>query len=173
MHRLARLGLRAQLSLLFSLFALSALLLLGTASARLLSVRTTTLVGGALEEVAVELADDLARTLDERLGDLRLLSRSAVVQAAVPADAVRSRLESLREHSPAFLWVGLLGTSGAVSVGSDYLLEGANLAGRPWFQDALERPVAADIPNPTLLERSLLREGQRPPQAAHRAGRAG
>lgn len=103
-------------------------------------------------------ADQLSRSLARRAAELEML---ADLPAKGIAPAVwRQQIDRLRKSSRAYVWIGATDDQGQVIAGSDGLLEGANIAQRPVFQEgsrglwfgSLHPPVALTQP---LRERQL------------------
>ena len=60
-------------------------------------------------------------------------------------------LERLREPTRPYVWVGVAGLDGTVIAGTRGWLEGQSIAGRPVFQQALERSFVGDLHPPVAL----------------------
>lgn len=73
----------------------------------------------------------------------------------------------LREHltltsdiDTRFSWIGYVDSTGRVLVSSNGMLEGANVAERPWFARGLEGPFAGDVHDAVLLQNLLPRRDE-------------
>lgn len=134
--------------------------LLGTAgSAMLLRSERQRLLADAGTRLAA-FAGIMAQRLDSGLAswahDVGMLARFEAFERR-PADpaAARRLLEDLRSRSPSFSWIGFTGTDGRVIAATDGLLEGTNVAARPWFNPGLAGLHLGDV-HPAVLLAKLL-----------------
>ncbi|WP_458093640.1 sensor domain-containing diguanylate cyclase [Roseomonas sp. WA12] len=129
------------------------LLLLRTERQRLLDD-----AGTRLASFATVMAQRLDSGLASWAHDVGMLARFEVFERR-PADpaAARRLLEDLRSRSPTFSWIGFTGTDGRVIAATDGLLEGANVAARPWFNPGLAGLHLGDV-HPAVLLAKLLPE---------------
>ncbi|MFH5923982.1 GGDEF domain-containing protein [Roseomonas xinghualingensis] len=134
--------------------------LLGTAgSALLLRAERQRLLYEAGERLA-GFAQLMAQRLDTGLvswvNDVGLLARFEAFERQPPDPAVARRLlEDLRNRSPSFSWIGFTDAEGRVIAATDGLLEGVDVAARPWFRPALSGLHLGDV-HPAVLLAKLL-----------------
>ena len=95
-------------------------------------------IGDSLALRAQEMADKLDRGMYERRQDIQIETRALVDVGLDKGPAVmRKRLDALREASASYAWIGYADTVGKVLAATDGLLEGENVAQRPWFSGAV------------------------------------
>ena len=146
--------LRTILVLVFAVSAI-ALTLLGTlAVAQFITGRTQVRAEARMADLAGQLRQLIDANIDERLGDMAVLTGVARSTAATP-EARRTWIEALRATYPAYAWIGFADRDGRVTAATGGLLEGASVAARPWFQRGLDGPAVADVHEAVLLARAL------------------
>lgn len=106
----------------------------------------------------------LARRLDAGLAawaqDVVLLARFAAFRQDPPnPGAARTLLEDLQARSPEFSWIGFAGTDGRVIAATGGLLEGQDVAARPWFAGGMHGVHLGDV-HPAVLLAKLLPASQ-------------
>lgn len=94
----------------------------------------------------------LTRALSEEWHDLASSARE--FSGADPA-TLRRRLDALRGAGDKVSWIGVAAPDGTVLSSTGGLLEGENVAQRPWFQQGLTGPFAGDVHEAVLLARLL------------------
>ncbi|WP_412028748.1 ATP-binding protein [Deinococcus yunweiensis] len=107
-----------------------------------------------LIQVAVVAAQSLDRTMEERYRDVLLARSLGEMHSGTPAQQ-RRLLEQLQRDSPELAWVGVTDAAGTVRAATGGLLEGADVAGRPWFRQGLAGPSVGDV-HPALLLSAML-----------------
>ena len=95
---------------------------------------------------------DFARALH---GDWRALSHIGAQAATADNDALRSLLDAAVGDGARISWAGLAGLDGTVRAASGGMLEGADVAARPWFQHGLAGAFAGDVHGALLLNELL------------------
>jgi hypothetical protein len=113
-----------------------------------------------LQSLARGGADQLGRALNARWRELKALSEFA--RSREPADTLRIRLEAIKAANPAYAWIGLADAGGRVVVATGRLLEGQNMADRPWFKDGSDGPFAGE-PHEAVLLRGILSDPEAEP----------
>jgi signal transduction histidine kinase len=110
-------------------------------------------VGTALMHLAAEMADKLDRSLFERYREISLIASTheALRNPVTSLQAQRTLLESIQQTYPHYAWIGITDAKGTVRIGTDHLLEGENVAERPWFQAGLQGPYVGDVHEAVLL----------------------
>lgn len=147
---------RVRIGLAFSLLAMALFLAIGVASgmhARQQSARETT---AALQQLADRLAQRLDADMVARVREIdQLASLETLLEAEVPPVRWRALVERLQRSMPEYSWIGVAGVDGTVRAATQGLLEGRNVAQRPWFQGAMAGPLVGDV-HEALLLASLL-----------------
>ncbi|MBU8545509.1 MULTISPECIES: GGDEF domain-containing protein [Roseomonadaceae] len=112
--------------------------------------------GQRMESAAAAMAGRLDAGLQEWGRDVALLTRFAAFHAEPPEPAAARRLlDDLKTRSPDFSWIGFTGPDGRVIAATGGLLEGMNVAARPWFAGGLEGLYLGDVHPAVLLARLL------------------
>ncbi|GJD48026.1 Sensor histidine kinase RcsC [Methylobacterium crusticola] len=151
-------------TLLAAAFASLALALTLAGSLAVQQIAAATLRDRIAWEVT-DLAGHIRAVLDasmyERWADMQILSRT-LGSAPGTADQ-RSWISALHAAHPAYAWAGFADRSGQVTASTGRLLEGSNVAARPWFRQGLAGPHAGDVHEALLLETVLppLPDGER------------
>lgn len=98
----------------------------------------------------------LARKLHEREREIALLSKSyTLTELALPSYPLKVRLQQLQQSYPFYAWIGVVGADGTVLAATNNMLEGQNVAHRPWFTAGIQRPYVGDVHEAVLLEKLL------------------
>jgi diguanylate cyclase (GGDEF)-like protein len=134
------------------------------------------LLGGGLAAMALlrehdRLVEDHGRRLEAAAGamagrldagllawgrDVALLTRFAAFHAEPPDPAAARRLmEDLKTRASEFTWIGFASPEGRIIAATGGLLEGANVAARPWFAGGREGLYLGDVHPAVLLARLL------------------
>lgn len=95
---------------------------------------------------------DFARALE---ADWRALSHLGAQAATADNDALRSMLDAAVGDGARVSWAGLASLDGTVMAASGGMLEGADVAARPWFQRGLAGAFAGDVHGALLLNELL------------------
>ncbi len=161
---LARLFLRRRrlgswLSLWLALSVLLSTAVLVVVLGHLAAVELKGSVGAGLAARARYAAQQLDGTMHERYREVQLLaSRGDFAAPGLPAAARRDIVEHLQESYPLYAWIGLADMDGKVVAATGGMLEGADVAARPWFGGALSGRHVHDVHDAKLLARLLPRE---------------
>ncbi|WBV44995.1 sensor domain-containing diguanylate cyclase [Pseudoroseomonas cervicalis] len=116
--------------------------------------------GARLAGQAAEMARRLDGELAEWAAQVERLARFQVFRQQPPDRALaRGLLEDLRMAAPTFSWIGFAGRDGRVIAATGGLLEGVDVAQRPWFGPGLRGPHLGDV-HPAVLLARLLPEAQ-------------
>ncbi|MBL0728026.1 diguanylate cyclase domain-containing protein [Piscinibacter sp. HJYY11] len=106
------------------------------------------------------LRDALDRGMAQHYEEVHVIARlDQVARHRDPAQA-RRVLESVRASFPLFTWIGLTDAQGNVIASADGLLEGKNVAARPWFKGATQASFVGDVHAAVLLEKLLPRQSE-------------
>jgi len=115
-------------------------------------------IGQQFSELAAQATDKLDRTLFERFREVELLANQPGFGSLDTLPQKRRLLEEMQKTYAYYAWLGLTDKDGKVLVSANGLLEGANVAQRPWFRRALEGVHLTDVHEAELLDK-LLRTG--------------
>ena len=112
--------------------------------------------GERLAVTATLMAERLDLGLRAWARDVGLLARfGAFAQEPPDRAATRQLLEDLKARSPEFSWIGFAGADGRVIAATGGLLEGVDVAARPWFAPGLQGLHLGDVHPAVLLARLL------------------
>jgi HAMP domain-containing protein len=151
-----RYSLRARAALLCGGGALVVTLLLGGIARTLVRRSLESHVGSSFENLAVQIADKIDRTIFERARALELASNLPALRNADVAPAERRRvLEVFQQSAPDFGWIGFMDTAGRVVAATGGIFENADLAERPWFRLAREQRYTGGVRDLPELARDI------------------
>jgi diguanylate cyclase (GGDEF)-like protein len=120
-------------------------------------------IGDSLALRAQEMADKLDRGIYERRQDIQFEARELTEDGMREGAAgLRKTLNALRETSASYAWIGYADTVGKVLAATGGLLEGQNVAQRPWFSGAVSTAFVGDAHRALLLEKHLNPSGGEP-----------
>lgn len=112
--------------------------------------------GQNLQEVAVQLRDKIELDLHERYSDLAVAAALSGQQLAKQQTGdVSALLSALAQNFSSYAWIGLTSADGTVLASTGDMLKGMNVAHRPWFQEARDKPYLGDAHKAVLLEEKL------------------
>ena len=160
--RFAPRGLGAWLALAFSLLTVVLTLLLVEVVERFATAQVKSSIGNGLGEMAMQTADKLDRGMFERYREVQLMARRGDLLAPGASHAERRRiLGDMQSTYGYYEWIGMAGLDGTVLVEARGLLEGKNVAKRPWFINALKGTFVGDVHEAVLLAKLLpVQEGE-------------
>ncbi|MEN3274555.1 MAG: hypothetical protein V7631_345 [Massilia sp.] len=122
-----------------------------------------TSIGNGLRELAQQTADKLDRGMYERYREVRLLAqRRDLAPGNAGLAARRAVLDDVQASYGYYDWIGMAAVDGTVEVAGKGLLEGANVAARPWFRNALKGINVGDVHDAVLLARLLPKDDGEP-----------
>lgn len=147
-----------QLMLMLGGLVLLITLVLAGVLESLVTRREEAAIGRQFSELAAQAADKLDRTLFERYREVELLANQPGFGSVDTLPQKRRLLEDMQKTYAYYAWLGLTDRQGKVLVSANGLLEGANVAQRPWFRRALEGVHLTDVHEAALLDK-LLRTG--------------
>ncbi|MEM8512085.1 PAS domain S-box-containing protein [Massilia sp. MP_M2] len=155
-HRLIPRGLGARLALAFTLMSGVLTLLLVEVVERSATAQVKSSIGAGLGEMAMQTADKLDRGLYERFREVRLMARRNDLISPATSQTERRRILADMQSTYGFYeWIGLADLDGTVLVEARGLLEGKNVAKRPWFSNALAGKYVGDVHEAVLLAKLL------------------
>ena len=155
-------GLGAWLALAFSLLTVVLTLLLVEVVERFATDQVKSSIGSGLGEMAMQTADKLDRGMYERYREVRLMARRGDLVAPGTSHAERRRILGDMQSSYGYYeWIGMAALDGTVLTEARGLLEGKNVAKRPWFINALKGTYVGDVHEAVLLAKLLpVQEGE-------------
>lgn len=113
-------------------------------------------IGNGLAELALQTSDKLDRGMHERYREVRLMSmRKDLTSREVNLDDKRRVLDERQQTYGFYAWIGLTDPDGKVLAATQKMLEGANVAQRPWFRNALAGNFLGDVHEAVLLAKLL------------------
>lgn len=113
-------------------------------------------IGFGLGELAQQAADKLDRGMYERYREVNLLARRiADLGPASTLESQRRMLDDAHRSYGYYSWMGIATVDGKVQLAARGLLEGANVAARPWFTNALAGTHIGDVHEALLLAKLL------------------
>ncbi|MBB3220188.1 PAS domain S-box protein [Pseudoduganella umbonata] len=119
----------------------------------------------ALTERARYAAQQLDGTMFERYREVQFLaSRPEFTRPDMAAADRRRAAEGLQSSYPLYAWIGMAGLDGKVLAATGGLLQGVDVAKRPWFSGALAGRHVHDVHDAKLLAKLLPREEGGPPR---------
>lgn len=110
---------------------------------------------GALHQIGWQMRDQLDTGMSYRYEEIRILAGLDELQPGSHADRVRPVLERVQASFPQYAWLGYVRADGTVLAANGRLLEGRNVAERPWFKGASKGPYVGDLHPAVLLEKLL------------------
>jgi len=113
-------------------------------------------IGYGLGELAQQAADKLDRGMYERYREVKLLARRmADLGPHATRESQRRLLDDAHRSYGFYSWMGVAAADGKVLASARGLLEGANVAQRPWFTNALNGVHVGDVHEAVLLAKLL------------------
>ena len=120
-------------------------------------------IGYGLGELAQHTADGLDRGMYERFREVKLLARR--VQELDPTQAGPQRKRMLEDAAVSYAyysWLGIAALDGTVLAAANGLLEGGNVAQRPWFGNALKGIHIGDVHEAVKLAKLIKTPAEQP-----------
>lgn len=135
--------------------------LLGNTAAQ----QTRSTIGGSLAQLAMQNIDRLDYGMAERYREVHLMAqRDDVTNQTMSPSAKRQALNALVDSYPHYAWIGIADLNGRVNVAAHQLLEGIDVADRPWFRDALRGIHVHDVHDAVLLSKHIQTVANREPR---------
>lgn len=152
-----RMSLQTQIAIATAM--LCVLLVLGASlgAAWLGRSKASVLIGAELAELAEVMADKLDRGMFERYREIGVVADLEVLRpvwGGNPED-LRAILDRLQRSFPDYAWIGFATPDGSVRAATRGMLEGASVAQRPWFREALDGAFVGDVHEALLLAKLL------------------
>ncbi|MHA6482244.1 sensor domain-containing diguanylate cyclase [Paenibacillus sp. strain BS8-2] len=112
-------------------------------------------IGESLSSISHGMGDKLDRYMWSRYNEILLFGTLDVFRKTGNLQEANRLLGDLQENIPAFSWVGLLDAEGNVKAATGDILRGENIADRPVYLEALDKPFVGDVHNAVLLSKLL------------------
>lgn len=110
----------------------------------------------ALQQFADQLAQRLDADMAARHRDIGQLVRlHELLELNPDLDRWRLVLEKLQQSNPHYSWIGLASMNGRVLAATQGILEGADMAQRPWFGKGRQQTSLTDVHEAKLLAKLL------------------
>ena len=109
--------------------------------------------GDLLQATGRQTANLLVRVLFAQWREVEGLARLA--QASGVNATLRERIETIKAINDRYAWIGVATPDGKVVMASGGLLEGRDVAARPWFSAGLDAAFAGDLHQPLLLQKLI------------------
>lgn len=156
-------GLAFRVAVAFALLALSLVLVLGVTVRNTANVLLDDQTRLMLTQLAASTRDRLERRMAAFARDIQDRAQAEVVENPNGRSAYRRRaMAQLQTARPEFSWIGFTRPDGIVTEASGGILEGVNVAARPWFQRALRGLPLTDVHEAKLLQSLLGAPGGEP-----------
>lgn len=156
LRRLLPRSLKGQLVLGFGLLGLLATLATSTALGLLLADKSRAESDLALNEVAHNAGRLLADGLFLRMREVQVLAASPTLWTdGLDSPRVRQVLLRSQELNAHAAWIGVARSDGTVAAATGQMLEGVDVSGRPWFQQAMKGAHIGDVHPAKLLAKML------------------
>jgi diguanylate cyclase (GGDEF)-like protein len=108
-------------------------------------------IGLGVSDIALQMADELDRTMWTHRGEVSVLSTLSVLRELEDTQQISSIVNRLRRELPIFTWIGVLDREGTVVASTGDLLLGANISQRPVFQFGKTGQFIGDVHDAKLL----------------------
>ncbi|WP_259391666.1 diguanylate cyclase domain-containing protein [Paenibacillus sp. 1011MAR3C5] len=112
-------------------------------------------IGGSLAALAYQMSDKLDYYMWSRYNEILLLSHLKALRIPSDLEEVSGLLHELNKNIPSFSWVGLSDPNGDILASTGGVLVGNSIAGRPVYEEALEKPFIGDVHDAVLLSELL------------------
>lgn len=144
-----------QLMLILAGLVLLITLVLAGVLESLVTQRERAAIGQQFSDLAAQATDKLDRTLFERYREVELLANQPGFGSPDTLPQKRRLLEDMQKTYAYYAWLGLTDKQGKVLVSANGLLEGVDVAQRPWFRRALQGVHLTDVHEAALLDKLL------------------
>lgn len=127
--------------------------------------RMQRMLGEQLHQYADQVADKLDRGMFERYRDLLVAaSLDSVRSEHASRDSRRSVVQRLQDTYQNYAWIGFITPDGILEAATGRVLEGADVNGRAWWKQALQRPYVGDVHDAIALAKVLYGDRKEPPR---------
>jgi len=157
-----RYSLRVRIALIVASLTLVLALLLTIVIGQISGRQLEQTIGQTLTQLSSNVISAIDRTMFERWREIRIMSsQSAFLASSGDTSSLRALLDQLKETYRYYAWIGWVNADGTVTASSGGLLEGQNVATRPWFTQAknAQTPYIGDMHEPVMLTPSMQSDG--------------
>lgn len=149
-------SLRTQMAITFgSLCALIAICL-SLLAGEVLKLRLQQQAASSLAAVAHNAATLLNDEISQQSRRAQILARSKELwEEGLASRSIRTMLDRTQHINPHIVWIGVTDDEGTVHSATKGMLEGSNVAARPWFQHGLKEAFISEV-HPAKLLANLL-----------------
>jgi diguanylate cyclase (GGDEF)-like protein/PAS domain S-box-containing protein len=151
-----KLSLAFQLGLTFGTVTFLLALVFGWTTGKLAQQQLEQNVGNELAHLSHNLSHRLDLNMFERYREIQILA--GLEPFRNPKTTVADQqalLNTLQDTYPDYSWIGFADANGTVRASTRGLLQGKNVAQRPWFPGARNRPYVGDVHEAALLAKLL------------------
>ena len=148
-------SLRTRLALLIALLIVLMSWIFGAFISKDFSARLRDSAGFELAELAYQMGDRLDRDMAGRAEVMEVMAALDVMRQPEARDQQVRIIDQLQLSMGELAWLGLLGSDGTVEVASQRILEGANIAQRPVYQQGKDGMFIGDVHEAVLLANLL------------------
>lgn len=121
-----------------------------------LKLRLQQQAAATLRMVAQNASTLLHEEITQQSHRAQVLARSKELwENGMDARGVRDMLDRVQHINPRNVWIGVADASGVVRSATQGMLQGSNVAARPWFQEGLNAPYISEV-HPAKLLADLL-----------------
>ncbi len=149
-------SLRTQIAIVFGSFTALLSVVLCLVCGEILKLRLQQQAAANLNMVAQNAATLLHEEIKQQSHRAQVLARSKELwESGLDAASVRTMLDRVQFINPQNVWMGVADTQGIVRNATQGMLQGGNVAARPWFQEGLQSPFISEV-HPAKLLANLL-----------------
>lgn len=149
-------SLRTQIALVFGSFTALLSIVLCLLCGEILKLRLQQQAASNLKMVAQNAATLLHEEIRQQSHRAQVLARSKELwENGLDAHSVRTMLDRVQYINPHNVWIGVADIEGTVRNATQGLLQGSNVAARPWFKEGLTSPFISEV-HPAKLLANLL-----------------
>lgn len=151
MAKVFEVGIRVQVALATALLVVGLAALMSFVISKRSGADLQNQIGIGVSDIALQMADELDRTMWTHRGEVSVLSTLRVLREMQDVGEISSIINRLRHEIPIFTWIGVLDRDGTVVAATNDLLVGANIAQRPVFQYGKNGQFIGDVHDAKLL----------------------
>ncbi|MBD0266744.1 MAG: EAL domain-containing protein [Cyanobacteria bacterium Co-bin8] len=152
----ANLSLGARLGLGFGGTIFLSALVLGATAGTLAQNRIEQDIGRELNHLADQMSDQLEVSMFERYREIQIIAGLEPFRnPQTPVAQQQALLDTLQTTYPSYSWIGFADTQGIVRASTQGILQGKNVAERPWFINARQTSFVGDVHEALLLAKLL------------------
>jgi len=108
-------------------------------------------IGTGVADVALQMADELDRTMWTHRGEVAVLSTLRAIRNLNDIDQASELINRLQHELPIFTWIGVLDADGTVVAATGDILVGTDASARPVFEFGRKEMFIGDVHDAKLL----------------------